>query len=74
VPRGGKSVIVEARSGHGAWIQFRVVKTNGRGAFRASYRFRFPGPARYQFRVVCEGEADYPFATGASPVLGVRER
>ena len=34
------------------------------GRYRASYRFRFAGPARYQFRVVCEGEADYPFATG----------
>ncbi len=74
VPPGGKPLILEARSGHGAWIQFRVVRTDRRGRYHASYRFRFPGPARYRFRVVCEAEADYPFATGASPTSGVTER
>jgi hypothetical protein len=74
IPRGGKPLILEARSGRGAWIQFHVVRTDGRGRYRSSYRFRFPGPARYRFRVVCEGEADYPFAPGSSPVLGVNER
>jgi hypothetical protein len=39
-----------------------------------SYRFKFPGPADYQFGVLCEAEADYPFATGASNVVGVFER
>ena len=74
VPPGGKPLILEARSGHGAWIQFHVVRTDRRGRYRSSYRFRFPGPARYRFRVVCESEADYPFATGASPTVGVTER
>jgi len=74
IPRGGKSLILEARSGHGAWIQFHVVRSDRRGHYRASYRFKFAGPAKYQFRVVCEGEADYPFATGASPAISVTER
>jgi hypothetical protein len=29
---------------------------------------------RYQFRVLCEAEADYPFAAGSSNVVGVYER
>src|SRR5207302_5079794 len=74
IPPGGKPLILEARSGRGAWIQFRVVRSDGRGRFHASYRFRFPGPARYRFRVVCEAEADYPFASGASQAVGVIER
>ncbi len=74
VPPGGKPLILEARSGRGAWIQFRVVRTDRRGRYQARYRFRFPGPARYRFRVVCESEADYPFATGASPTVNVTER
>lgn len=74
VPPGGKPLILEARSGRGAWIQFRVVRSDRRGRYRASYRFRFPGPARYRFRIVCESEADYPFATGASPTVSVTER
>jgi hypothetical protein len=74
IPHGGKPLILEARSGRGAWIQFRVVRTDRGGRYRASYRFRFPGPARYRFRVVCESEADYPFATGVSPNVGVTER
>jgi hypothetical protein len=74
VPRGGKSLILEARSGRGAWIQFHVIRTDRQGRYRSSYRFRFAGPARYQFRVVCEREADYPFATGSSRALSVLER
>jgi hypothetical protein len=74
IPPAGKSLILEARSGRGAWIEFHVVRTDRRGRYRARYRFRFPGPARYQFRAVCEGEADYPFATGASRTVVVIER
>jgi hypothetical protein len=74
IPRGGKALILEARSGRGAWIEFHVVRTDGRGRFASSYHFRFPGPARYQFRVLCEQEADYPFAAGISRTVSVRER
>jgi hypothetical protein len=74
VPRGGKLLVLEARSPGGAWLEFDVVRSDARGVYRASYRFKFPGPANYQFRVVCEAEADYPFATGSSRVVGVFER
>jgi hypothetical protein len=74
IPRGGKPLVLEARSPGGRWLEFDVVRSDAYGRFRASYRFKFPGPAEYQFRVLCEAEADYPFATGASEVVGVSER
>lgn len=74
IPRGGKVIVLEARSPGGPWIEFDVVHSNSRGAFRASYRFKLPGPASYRFRVVSEAEADYPFAAGASNQVGVYER
>jgi hypothetical protein len=74
IPRGGKQLVLEARSPGGSWMEFNVIRADSRGRYRARYRFRFPGPARYQFRVLSEAEADYPFAPGASNVVGVRER
>ena len=74
IPRGGKQLVLEARSPRGPWLQFNVVRANPNGRFSASYRFRFPGPARYQFRVVSEAESDFPFAPGASNAVSVRER
>jgi hypothetical protein len=66
--------VLEARSPGGAWIEFSVIRTGPRGRFHGSYRFRFPGPADYQFRAVSEPESDYPFAAGSSNVVGVHER
>jgi hypothetical protein len=74
VPRGGKPLILEARSGSGAWIEFDVMRTDSRGRYRSGYRFKFPGPATYQFRVVCQQEADYPYASGTSRTISVHER
>jgi hypothetical protein len=74
IPASGKQLVLEARSPGGSWIEFKVVRTDSKGRYRASYRFKFPGPAVYQFRVVCEPESDYPFAAGSSQVLAVRER
>ncbi|HYM54501.1 MAG TPA: hypothetical protein VES97_04005 [Solirubrobacteraceae bacterium] len=74
IPRGGKQLVLEARSPGGPWIEFDVVRTDSRGRYRASYRFKFPGPADYQFRVRSEPESDYPFAAGSSNVVAVRER
>lgn len=74
VPPSGKAVVLEARSPGGRWIEFDVVHSDRGGAFHASYRFKFPGPASYRFRVVSEAEADYPFAAGASNLVGVYER
>jgi hypothetical protein len=51
-----------------------VLASGAHGAFHASYRFRLPGPVVYQFRATCPHEADFPFATGESNVVSVRER
>ncbi|HEY2766923.1 MAG TPA: hypothetical protein VGI76_01625 [Solirubrobacteraceae bacterium] len=76
IPRGGKQVVLEARSPGGRWLEFHVIRGRaGRGGrFGFDYRFRLPGPARYEFRVLCEAEADYPFAVGTSNVVRVYER
>jgi hypothetical protein len=74
VPPDGKQLVLEARSPGGQWLEFRVVRTNAHGRFSASYTFRFPGPARYQFRALSEPESDYPFAAGTSNAVAVRER
>jgi hypothetical protein len=74
IPRGGKQLVLEARSPGGKWIEFHVIRTDSHGRYRASYRFKFPGPADYQFRVRSEPEADYPFAAGASRAINVKER
>ncbi len=74
IPRGGKQLVLEARSPGNRWIQFDVIRTNPQGAFKASYRFRLPGPVPYSFRVVSRFEADYPFLAGSSNVVGVLER
>jgi hypothetical protein len=74
IPPAGKQLVLEARSPRGPWLQFRLVRSGRHGRFTASYRFRFPGPATYQFRAVSEPESDYPFAAGASDVVAVRER
>jgi hypothetical protein len=73
-PAGGKQLVLEARSAGGEWIEFDVIRTKAHGRFRASYRFKFPGPAFYQFRVLCKQEADFPFLEAASNVVRVRER
>ncbi|HEY2537612.1 MAG TPA: hypothetical protein VGI24_11605 [Solirubrobacteraceae bacterium] len=74
IPRGGKPVVLEARSPGGPWIEFDVVKANRKGRYRDSYRFKFPGPIDYRFRAVSETGADYPYATGDSNVVRVHER
>ncbi len=74
IPRGGKPMVLEARSPGGSWIEFDVVRTNHRGRFHDSYTFKFPGPVDYRFRALSEAEADYPYATGASNVVRVHER
>jgi hypothetical protein len=73
IPPGGKQLVLEASSG-GGWIQFHDIRTNARGHYHASYRFRFPGPVTYRFRVLSPYEADFPFLGGASNAVTVRER
>jgi hypothetical protein len=74
LPAGGKQLVLEARAPGGRWLEFHVIRTGAHGRFNYLYRFRLPGPARFQFRVLCEPEADFPFAAGASNVVGVFER
>jgi hypothetical protein len=74
IPPAGKQLVLEARSPGGTWLEFQLIRTGPRGRFGASYRFRFPGPADYQFRALSEAESDYPFAAGASNAVTVHER
>jgi hypothetical protein len=73
IPPIGKQVVLEASAG-GEWIQFRSLSTNAKGYFRAFYRFKFPGPVTYRFRVVSPHESDFPFLEGTSNVVDVYER
>jgi hypothetical protein len=73
IPPGGKQLVLEASSG-GEWVEFRTITTNAKGRYRASYRFKLPGPASYRFRVYSPHEADFPFLAGASNVVSVYER
>jgi hypothetical protein len=74
IPAGGKQLVLEARAPGARWVEFHVIRAAARGHFGFLYRFRLPGPASYQFRVLCEQEADYPFIAGASNVIEVQER
>jgi hypothetical protein len=72
IPPGGKQLVLEASSG-GGWVEFRTITTDAKGRYRASYRFKLPGPVAYRFRVYVPHEADFPFLAGASNVVGVYE-
>jgi hypothetical protein len=71
-PPTGKQLVLEASSG-GEWIQFRTIATIAKGRYHASYRFKFPGPVTYRFRVLSPQEADFPFLAGTSNVVDVHE-
>ena len=72
IPEGGKQLVLEASSG-GEWIQFNTISTNAKGRYRASYRFKLPGPVTYRFRVLSRHEADFPFLAGTSNIVDVHE-
>ncbi len=72
IPEAGKQLVLEASSG-GEWIQFNTIRTDAKGRYHASYRFRFPGPATYRFRVLSRYEADFPFRDGTSRNVVVHE-
>jgi hypothetical protein len=78
LPPGGKQIVLEARPGgagaHSPWRQFQVRATRAHGRYRATYRFRLPGPIVYEFRAVSPAEADFPYGAGVSNVVRVRER
>ena len=72
IPRGGKKVVLEERLRGGSWFGFAVIRTGAHGRFHAGYPFEFILPGHLQFRVLCERERGYPFATGWSRVVRVR--
>ena len=78
LPSGGKQLVLEARAGGAGsdspWRQFQVLATRAHGRYRATYRFRLPGPITYAFRAVSAAEADFPYGVGVSNVVRVRER
>jgi hypothetical protein len=73
IPPGGKQLVLEASSG-GGWVEFDTITTDANGRYRATYRFRFPGPVAYRFRILSPYEADFPFLNGVSNVVRVLER
>jgi hypothetical protein len=73
LPPDGKQLVLEASSG-GEWIQFDTIDTAAHGRYRASYKFKFPGPVTYKFRAVSPHESDFPFMAGTSNVVTVHER
>jgi hypothetical protein len=74
IPAVGKQLVLQASSPGAGWRTFGALSTNRRGRYRSSYRFRLPGPVTYRFRVLSRREADFPFASGSSNVVSVRER
>jgi hypothetical protein len=77
IPAGGKQIVLQALAAgvHGAkWQTFNVVRTNSRGRFRASYRFRFAGPARYRIRAITHTEQDYPYLPSTSTPTLIKEQ
>jgi hypothetical protein len=72
-PPAGKQLVLEASSG-GEWIEFRTIATTAKGRYRATYRFKYPGPVTYRFRVLSPHEPDFPYLAGTSNVVDVHER
>lgn len=76
VPAGGKQIVFQALAlgVRGAkWQTFNVVRTTKAGKFKASYRFRFSGPARYRIRAVSRFEQDYPYLANTSASALIKE-
>jgi hypothetical protein len=76
IPSGGKQIVLQALAVgvHGAkWQTFNVVRTNSKGKFKASYRFRFAGPASYRIRATSRYEQDYPYLASTSSTTLIRE-
>ncbi len=72
IPSGGKQLVLEASSG-AEWIQFDTIGTDAKGRYHASYRFKFPGPVTYHFRVVSPYESNFPFLDGISNKVAIHE-
>jgi len=66
IPAGGKLLHLQARY-RGAWRTFKVLRTNGAGAWSTNYTFgATSGRVVYPFRAVMPFEALFPFHRGNS--------
>jgi hypothetical protein len=76
MPSAGKLILLQARSPRtGRWQTLDTARTNQRGTFRGSYRFRRTFRATtYSFRVSLPVESGYPYAAGTSNTARVRVR
>jgi hypothetical protein len=70
VPVTGKLVVLQGYD-RGAWHTFATAKSDRRGRFHASYRFR-GRPGTYRVRARIPADASYPFALGTSRSVRVR--
>jgi len=72
IPPTGKLVLLQALS-RGRWRTFATPRTNSRGQFRGSYRFKIIRRATtIKFRVRAAREAAFPYARGTSRTVRVR--
>jgi hypothetical protein len=70
---GGRVVILQAGAvGSDRWFTFRRTTTDGKGAFKAGYRFSATTRrTRYRFRAVVPRQAGYPWVEGHSKPVEV---
>jgi hypothetical protein len=75
-PPHGKLVELRARAkGTRRWIQFRSVRTDGRGRFRVSYRLQKGyRNVTYEFQALARTDPGYPYTTGRSNIERVLVR
>jgi len=70
--RGGRLVEIRARA-HGRWVRVTGGRTNSRGVWRGSYRFRSTtGRRAYEFRAHVPRQRGYPFEAGRSRTARAR--
>ena len=72
IPDRGLVIILQGRD-DGRWLTFADTRTNRRGRWRASYRFR-GNPGRYPVRVRIRRQSGYPFELGYSKRVTIRVR
>ncbi len=73
IPRGGLLVTLQGYQAGFGWRTFRTLRTNARGGWRASYRFRTTN-GRFAFRALVPRQGTYPYATTVSRPVAVTVR
>ena len=72
IPDRGLVIILQGRD-HGRWLTFADTRTNRRGRWRTSYRFR-GNPGQYPVRARIRRQAGFPFELGYSKRVTVSVR